>query len=440
MKQIATAYSISGSSVTMTGVNVPLSQILLVSNATTGAVLYSMAGPAASSYTQAVNSVIGLATTPSATDRLTIFFDDGVAVSNGPTSVSVSNFPATQPVSGTVGVSGTVPVSGPLTDTQLRATAVPVSGTVTANTGLTQPLTDTQLRATAVPISVATVPSHPVTNAGTFAVQNTAATPAGSNSIGTVGLNAGTNAIGSITNTSFGVSSLPSLPTGSNVIGGVTLSSVSGSATVTNLAAPIIDTTGYGTFAFQIPGSILTGNLLVQGSIDGTTFSFVNYTSLPSGAQSITLSAATATLGIIDVSGFKAIRFMPQLGFTGPLTIPYNLSGNSTSFSSVPLPAGSNTIGSVNIPRASTATRSDFTVNADALIVAASTSRQMLAIYNVGPSILRIGLGATAVSSTNFSYFLNAGDTYVAEPNEVGLMHRGRFETLGNVAEVTEGF
>ena len=38
-------------------------------------------------------------------------------------SVSVSNFPATQPV------------SGPLTDTQLRATAVPISGTVTANAG-----------------------------------------------------------------------------------------------------------------------------------------------------------------------------------------------------------------------------------------------------------------------------------------------------------------
>lgn len=40
-------------------------------------------------------------------------------------------------------VTGTVTVSGALTDTQLRATAVPVSG----------PLTDTQLRATAVPVS-----------------------------------------------------------------------------------------------------------------------------------------------------------------------------------------------------------------------------------------------------------------------------------------------
>ena len=207
---------------------------------------------------------------------------------------------------------------------------------------------------------------------------------------------------------------------------------VSGSATVTNLAAPIIDTTGYGTFAFQIPGGGPSGILLVQGSIDGTTFSFVNYTSLPSGAQLSNLIAATATLGIIDVSGFKAIRFTPQLGFTGPLTIPYNLSGNSSTISNAPL--------LVNVARATVTTRSDFTANADGLIVAASTTRPMLSIYNIGPSILRIGLGTTAVSSTNFSYLLNAGDTYVANPNEVGLMHRGRFETLGNVAEVTEGF
>jgi hypothetical protein len=40
-----------------------------------------------------------------------------------------------------VNVNGTVTTSGPLTDTQLRASAVPVSG----------PLTDTQLRASAVP-------------------------------------------------------------------------------------------------------------------------------------------------------------------------------------------------------------------------------------------------------------------------------------------------
>ena len=49
--------------------------------------------------------------------------------------------------------------------------ALTVDGTVTANTGLTQPLTDTQLRASAVPVSVASLPSQAVTNAGTFKVQ-----------------------------------------------------------------------------------------------------------------------------------------------------------------------------------------------------------------------------------------------------------------------------
>jgi hypothetical protein len=46
-----------------------------------------------------------------------------------------------------------LPVAGPLTDAQLRASAVPVLGTVTADTGLAQPLTDAQLRATAVTVT-----------------------------------------------------------------------------------------------------------------------------------------------------------------------------------------------------------------------------------------------------------------------------------------------
>lgn len=56
-----------------------------------------------------------------------------------------------------------------LTNTELRATPVDVA--VVSMTGLT----DTELRASAVPVSLASVPSHAVTNAGTFAVQVTSA-------------------------------------------------------------------------------------------------------------------------------------------------------------------------------------------------------------------------------------------------------------------------
>lgn len=68
------------------------------------------------------------------------------------------------PVSGTVTVSNIG--SGGLTDTQLRATPVPVSGTVAISNQVSQPLTDAQIRATALPVSIASMPSTPVT--GTF--------------------------------------------------------------------------------------------------------------------------------------------------------------------------------------------------------------------------------------------------------------------------------
>lgn len=79
--------------------------------------------------------------------------------------VPVSGFPAVQPVSdngGSLSVDdggGSITVDGPLTDTQMRASAVPVSGPLTdtqlraASVPVSGPLTDTQLRASAVPTS-----------------------------------------------------------------------------------------------------------------------------------------------------------------------------------------------------------------------------------------------------------------------------------------------
>jgi hypothetical protein len=77
-------------------------------------------------------------------------------------SVSVSNFPATQPVSiaASVAVTGTFwqatqPVSGPLTDTQLRATPVPISGSV--STTPVAPTTIATVTSVAVSTTVATL-------------------------------------------------------------------------------------------------------------------------------------------------------------------------------------------------------------------------------------------------------------------------------------------
>lgn len=106
-------------------------------------------------------------------------FSPDVVVENAITldpssSVSVSNLPATQPVSGTISIGNfpaTQPVSGPLTDAQLRLTPVPVSG----------PLTEAQLRATPVPTTSSPVTSNSATIAQVVLTGNANATALAAN-------------------------------------------------------------------------------------------------------------------------------------------------------------------------------------------------------------------------------------------------------------------
>ena len=98
--------------------------------------------------------------------------NNNVTVDSG--AITATLAAETTKVIGTVNVAAaqTITATGPVTDTEIRATPLPVSGTVTA----TGPVTDTEIRATALPVSLASVPSHAVTNAGTFATQATPTT------------------------------------------------------------------------------------------------------------------------------------------------------------------------------------------------------------------------------------------------------------------------
>jgi hypothetical protein len=102
------------------------------------------------------DNITARANTGSGTDVLASKDISGVQYAKVLLSDAVTGAPLTSfPVTGTFW-QATQPVSGPLTDTQLRASAVPVSMTSTTITGsvaVTGPLTDAQLRATAVPVS-----------------------------------------------------------------------------------------------------------------------------------------------------------------------------------------------------------------------------------------------------------------------------------------------
>lgn len=108
---------------------------------------------------------------------------------------------------------------------------------------------------TAVPVTVATIPSHAVTNAGTFAVQNTAATPAGTNNIGDVDVL-----------TINGVA--PAFGTG---VRGATVQRVTiatdDSVPVTLASVPSHAVTNAGTFATQVDGSALTALQLLDDTV-----------------------------------------------------------------------------------------------------------------------------------------------------------------------------
>lgn len=144
---------------------------------------------------------------------------------------TVNNFPATYAVtqSGTwdeVGINdsgNTITVDGTVAVTNAGITTIAgaVAGTEMQVDVLTMPttaVTGTFWQATQ-PVSIATVPSHAVTNAGTFAVQNDAAIPAGTNNIGDVdvlSIAAGDNNIGN-------VDIATALPAGGNYIGLATI-------------------------------------------------------------------------------------------------------------------------------------------------------------------------------------------------------------------------
>ncbi len=114
---------------------------------------------------------------------------------SGTLSVSAASLPlptgaATQTTLAAVDtkLGGTLAVSGPLTDAELRATAVPVSGTFwQATQPVSGPLTDTQLRATAVPVSGTFWQATQPVSAASLPLPAGAATSAKQPALGTAG-------------------------------------------------------------------------------------------------------------------------------------------------------------------------------------------------------------------------------------------------------------
>lgn len=325
MKVLVTNYTFNAATRAITftdyaGPGITLERIFVVSNVTDGLLIFNFADAGVTG-TVATN-VLTLAydtTSMSNTDKLCIIYDDpavttqavsGTVTANAGTNLNTSalatsakqdtlltelqlkaDLTETQPVS--LASVPTHAVTGPLTDVELRATPVPVSGTVTAS----GPLTDTQLRATPVPVS-GTVTANAGT--GTFTVS------------GTVTANAGTGPFPVSDNAgSLTVDAPVATPVATRLSDGAAFLTTTGgrlAVDASGVAVPVTDNGGSLTVDYATTGSgTATGAVRVELPTNGTgviaTVGAVTAitNALPTGANAIGKLAENSGVDIGDV-------------------------------------------------------------------------------------------------------------------------------------------
>ncbi|NBW17648.1 MAG: hypothetical protein EBR82_57705 [Caulobacteraceae bacterium] len=319
MKQIWPNYSYSPATnvLTLTGLNIDRDQLLLVAAPQPGRIMYNFADSTvtASAFTQGANTALTLVASTAGlttTAALVIYYDDQLTNN----SVSISNFPASQTIAGTVTantginlgdalpqnlVTGIVPVvilndeGRSVNDTNTPALRVngsqftqPISGTVTIGSCVTHGVTIANTSVTVngtfyqatQPVSLASLPALAAGTAqigsvtasisGTVPVSGTfyqATQPVSLASVPTHGV--------TLVSTTVTVSSLPALAAGTNQIGSVT-ASITGTIPVSISSVTVGNSVTIGSIP-AISGTVTANTFAVQGT-SVTTSNFTSTT------------------------------------------------------------------------------------------------------------------------------------------------------------------
>lgn len=231
------------------------------------------------------------------------------AYQGGAWSVAVSNFPGTQPVSGTVTVANPT-----MTVYVADAGPVPVFGTVNVGNTVpvTGPLTDAQLRASAVPVS----------GSGTFTVSGTVAV---SNQNGTWYPDGG--ALGSVSVSNFPATTTVVQPTGTNL-------HVAVDSAPTTTVTGTVAATQSGTWSTRAQDG--AGNALASSTTTpaGTEQALITR-NIPSGTQTVsgtvTANAGTGNFTVTQATGTNlhvVVDTAPTTTVTGTVTANIGTAGS----------------------------------------------------------------------------------------------------------------
>jgi len=408
MKQIWPNYSYSPATnvLTLTGLNIDRDQLLLVTAADRGRIMYNFADSSvtASAFTSGANTALTLVATTAGlttTAALVIYYDDQVSGISGTVTASLVNVTGTDRGSQlekaiaigynsndndefqSVSDNYPLPIQAP--------NGIAISGTVTANFG-----GNSRMMGTVAPLGSATT---------------------GYVSIGVdgspIGSGAGRIAVDVINQS--GNSFLDSCLVNNNAIrafGTVTIGA--GTAQIGSVTA-------------SISGTVPVSGTFFQGTQP------VSLTTLPA------LVAGTAQIGSVTAS----------ISGTVPISISSVTVGNSLTIGSLPaLVAGTAQIGSVTASISNTAitvypaqgttvTNSNFTsLTSSTSLVSAVAGREVLTVFNEGAGNLHISPGATC-TTISYQVRLSSGDYWECPQGQLSLAHTAVFATAGT-ARVTE--
>jgi len=293
-------------------------------------------------------------------------------------SVSVLNFPASQAVTFT---------DASLTNTQLRASAVTVGGTVTVGNSLTISSlpaisgTVTANLANAVVIRVDAVQDGDGTTFGidrNFPVDIISAIPAGTNRIGVVTIGAGTVTIGA----------------GTAQIGSVT-ASISGTVPISI-------------------SSVTVGNSVTIGSLPAIS--------------------GTVTANVFGTNGIAQIPLQmasDDEAFTNENRLAVSIVNNEGQEYTTPLPISGTVTANTFALQGTSVTTSNFTsTTASTVLANYNATREVLTIFNEGAGNLHIAPGATCTTIA-YQVRLSAGDYYEVPNHQTTITHSAVFATAG---------
>lgn len=137
-----------------------------------------------------------------------------------------------------------------------------------------------------------------------------------------------------------------------------------------NSAVQSLSINDYSTAMIQVTGTY-TGALSLQGTVDGTTwvtFGGVPLVNINTGVNSATIASAVVGIFQADVSGCQSVRITGLAAMTGTavVTIKLTTAGGLFGLDS-PIPAGTNSIGTVVLGSPATAATTSITKAEDAV-------------------------------------------------------------------------